>query len=93
MLRTGIPALASLFTLICLLLPGAALASTKCQCNNGSIAISMDDGDDACDDACDGLGGGQQWQPSDSDDDDDSDGAVETNGEARREERREPAGR
>jgi hypothetical protein len=89
MLRTRILALASLFALICLLLPGAALASTRCQCNNGSIVISMDDGDDACD----GLGGGQQWQPSDAGDDDDSDGVVETGGEASREERRESTGR
>jgi hypothetical protein len=86
MLHVRILGLASLFALLCLLLPGAALASTKCQCNNGSIAISMDDGDDACDDACDGMGGGRQWQPSDSDEDDDSDAS---NGETRREERRE----
>ena len=81
---------ASLFALFCLLLPGAALASTKCQCNNGAIAIATDDGDGACDDACDGMGGGSAWQPDDSDDGDDSGvGAVDSNAQERREERRE----
>jgi len=85
---------ASLFALTCLLLPGVALASTKCQCNNGTIAISMDDGEDACDDACDELGGGSAWKPSDADGGDDSDvGTVDTNGQVRREERREGVGR
>ncbi len=50
-----------------LLGPGAALASVKCQCNNGSVATAMDadyddeDADDACNDACSGLGGGRVW--------------------------------
>jgi len=83
-----------LFALSCLLLPGPALASTKCQCNNGTIAISMDDGEDACDDACDGLGGGSAWQPSDADGGDDSDvGTVDADGQVRREQRRDAVGR
>ena len=83
-------ALASLFALFCLLLPGAALASTKCQCNNGAIAIATDDGDGACDDACDGMGGGSVWLPDDSDDGDDSGaGAIDSSGQERREERRQ----
>jgi len=94
MLRTRTLTLASLFALICLFVSGTALASTKCQCNNGAIAISMDDGDGACDDACDDMGGGSVWQPSDSDDGDDSDaGTVDGDGQVRREERREGVGR
>lgn len=80
-------AIAGLFVLTCLLLPGAALASTKCQCNNGAIVNSMDDGDGACDDACDDMGGGSVWQPEDSEDDDA--GTAATDGQERREERRE----
>jgi len=87
-------AVAGLFALVCLFLPGAARASTKCQCNNGTIAISMDDGDDACDDACDEMGGGKVWQPGDSGDDDGSDvGTVDTKGQERRQERHEGVGR
>lgn len=50
-----------------LLDPAAALATVKCQCNNGSVAQAMDvDYDDenldaACDDACSMLGGGRVW--------------------------------
>ena len=90
MLDTRTLAIAGLFALICLLLPGPAQASTKCQCNNGTIAISMDDGDDACDDACDEMGGGRVWQPSDSEDGDET---VQTDGQVRRQERREEVGR
>jgi hypothetical protein len=82
-------AVAGLFAIVCLFLPGAALASTKCQCNNGTIAISIDDGDDACDDACDGMGGGKVWQPSDSTDGGSDVGTVETKGQERRDERHE----
>jgi hypothetical protein len=62
LLATGIAVL-----LICLLGPGAAFASVKCQCNNGTISHSMsadyddDDVDEACNDACDQSGGGRVW--------------------------------
>lgn len=84
-------AIAGVFALVCLFLPGAALASTKCQCNNRAIAISMDDGEAACDDACEELGGGKVWQPGDSGDDDSDAGTVDRDGQERREERREGA--
>ncbi|HXK24568.1 MAG TPA: hypothetical protein VMS55_17995 [Myxococcota bacterium] len=44
----------------------AALASTKCLCNNGEITESMDDDSDSCDDACSMFGGGRQWTPADA---------------------------
>ena len=53
--------------LLALLAPGTALATVKCQCNNGSItqATSVDyddeDLDAACNDACSMLGGGRVW--------------------------------
>lgn len=81
---------ASFFVFTCLLLPGTALASTKCQCNNGTTAISMSDDADACDDACDMLGGGHVWQSDDAEEGDDSDvGEVDSDGVERREQRRE----
>jgi hypothetical protein len=54
--------------LVCLIGPGTALATLKCQCNNGTIRHAMnaeygdDDADDSCNDACDGSGGGRAWQ-------------------------------
>jgi hypothetical protein len=54
--------------LICLLGPGTAFATVKCQCNNGTVTQAVgsdyddDDLDDACDDACSMLGGGRVWQ-------------------------------
>lgn len=53
---------------VCLLGPGTALASVKCQCNNGSVAHSMsanyddDDVEDTCNDACSSAGGGRVWR-------------------------------
>jgi hypothetical protein len=64
-------------SLICLLGSGTALASVKCQCNNGAMSHAMDadygddDADDACNDACSTLGGGRVWNvDSDPSDDD-----------------------
>jgi hypothetical protein len=54
--------------LICLLGPGTALATLKCQCNNGTISHSMgsdfgdDDAEESCNDACSESGGGRVWQ-------------------------------
>jgi hypothetical protein len=55
--------------ILCLALfaPGPALATVKCQCNNGAIAEATDvdyddeDLDAACNDACSMLGGGRVW--------------------------------
>ena len=53
--------------LLALSAPGTALATVKCQCNNGAIAQAMDvdyddeDLDAACNDACSMLGGGRVW--------------------------------
>src|SRR5215475_9971566 len=67
----------ALLTSVCLGVPVAALASTKCLCNNGEITESMDDDSDACDDACDMFGGGRQWTPADAADEEGT--AVENN--------------
>jgi hypothetical protein len=54
--------------LICLLGPGTALATLKCQCNNGTITHAMgsdfgdDDAEESCNDACSESGGGRVWQ-------------------------------
>jgi len=54
--------------LICLLGPGTALATLKCQCNNGTISHAMgadfddDDAEESCNDACSSSGGGRVWQ-------------------------------
>jgi hypothetical protein len=54
--------------LICLLGPGTALATLKCQCNNGTISHAMgsdfgdDDAEESCNDACSESGGGRVWQ-------------------------------
>ena len=96
MLAVRTLSIASLFVLVCLFLPGAALASsTKCLCNDGSIAISMDDGDGVCDDACEDFGGGGRvWTPADAQDEDGSGAAqVDSSGQIRRDERRESVGR
>ena len=70
---------AALLWAVAWLMPSAALASTKCLCNNGVVAQSMEDADDnedadaICDDACSMFGGGQRWDPrldSETDDDD-----------------------
>ena len=62
--------------LICTLGPGSALATVKCMCDNGRVVHSMQDGEDACDDACQiHGGGGRVWSP-DYDSDDDDDGRV-----------------
>jgi hypothetical protein len=69
-----------------LLGPGVALATVKCQCNNGAIAQAMnadaddDDVDAACDDACSMLGGGRVWSV-DTDQDEDGDDDVNRRGE------------
>jgi hypothetical protein len=49
--------------------PGSALASVKCQCNNGIITHDMstdyddDDVEEAWNDACSESGGGRVWKP------------------------------
>ena len=54
--------------LICLLGPGTALATLKCQCNNGTITHAMgsdfgdEDAEESCNDACSESGGGRVWQ-------------------------------
>ena len=54
--------------LTCLLGPGTALATLKCQCNNGTISHAMgadfsdDDAEESCNDACSSSGGGRVWQ-------------------------------
>jgi hypothetical protein len=54
--------------LICLLGPGTAFATLKCQCNNGVITEDVgadfgdDDAEDSCNDACDEFGGGRVWR-------------------------------
>jgi hypothetical protein len=71
---------AGIAALLALLAPGTALASVKCQCNNGSVVNSMgadyddEDVDEVCNDACSMQGGGRVWSvDSDQDDDDDDD--------------------
>jgi hypothetical protein len=67
-------------SLACLLGPGSAQATVKCQCNNGSVTHAMDaDYDDdahdqaeSCNDACSTLGGGRAWSV-DSDQEDGGD--------------------
>jgi hypothetical protein len=71
--------IALLFTLLA---PGTALASAKCQCNNGTIVNAMgadyddEDIDEECNDACSSQGGGRVWSvdrdQDDGDDDDDT---------------------
>lgn len=54
--------------LICLLGPGTALATLKCQCNNGTISHAMgsdfgdEDAEESCNDACSESGGGRVWR-------------------------------
>jgi len=63
--------------LSCLLGPGTALATVKCQCNNGMVVEAVDadydddDVADSCSDACDGFGGGRVWNLETDDDDTD----------------------
>ncbi len=77
--------------LLCCLGPGTALASVKCQCNNGSTTFAMsadyddDDVEESCNDACSISGGGRVWRV-DSDDDDSGDVTLRP-GERRRENR------
>lgn len=80
--------------LLCLLAPATAFASVKCQCNNGMISHAMDadydddDSDEACNDACDELGGGRVWSVDTDQNDDSGDVTIR-----RREHRPEPAKR
>ena len=59
--------LAGIAALVALLAPGTALASVKCQCNNGSVVNAMgadyddEDVDEECNDACSSQGGGRVW--------------------------------
>jgi len=69
----------ALLTSVCLGVPVAALASTKCLCNNGEITESMDDDSDACDDACDMFGGGRAWTPADAADEGGDSATVDRN--------------
>jgi hypothetical protein len=54
--------------LICLFGSGTALATLKCQCNNGTRAHAMgaefgdEDAEESCNDACSSAGGGRVWQ-------------------------------
>jgi hypothetical protein len=68
--------------LFALLSSGTALASVKCQCNNGSVVNAMgadyddEDVDAECNDACSSQGGGRVWNvdrdQNNGDDDDDT---------------------
>ena len=54
--------------IICLLGPGTAFATLKCQCNNGMTKqnvgadFSDDDAEESCNDTCSDFGGGRVWQ-------------------------------
>ena len=77
MLYRTVLALAAFLALSCLT-ASAAIASTKCQCNDGSIVQSMeDDGDNSdCNDACEEFGGGRVWTLEDEATEGDSDEVV-----------------
>ena len=70
---------AGIAVLFALLLPGTALASVKCQCNNGSVVNAMgadyddEDVDEECNDACSTQGGGRAWSVDRDQDDGDDD--------------------
>lgn len=59
-----------------LLAAGSATASTKCQCENGAIVHSMEDGEDACEDACSMFGGGREWSQDEAQGDDGDDDSI-----------------
>jgi hypothetical protein len=71
-----------------LLGPGAAMATVKCQCNNGTLAHAMgadyddEDVEESCNEACSSSGGGRVWSV---DSDDDGDDVTIRGGERRRE--------
>ena len=71
--------------LICLLGPGTAFATLKCQCNNGMTKqnvgadFSDDDAEESCNDACSSAGGGRVWQL-----DQDRENVYDSGGRARR---------
>ena len=75
--------------LLCLLGPGTAFATVKCQCNNGTLAHSMsadyDDADveDSCNDACSSSGGGRVWSVDTDRNDNDSDNVNVRGGDRR----------
>jgi len=48
-----------------LLGPSAALASSKCVCDNGKIMTTASNAEDACETACDLFGGGRAWSDDD----------------------------
>ena len=54
--------------LVCLLGPGTAFATLKCQCNNGMTKQNLgadygdEDAEESCNDACSDFGGGRVWQ-------------------------------
>lgn len=79
---------------LCLLAPATAFASVKCQCNNGMISHAMDadydddDAEEACNDACDELGGGWVWNVDTDRNDDGGDVTIR-----RRDHHPEPAKR
>jgi len=68
MLGRSIGSLGIAIFLICLLGPGAALATVKCQCNNGTITQNLgadfddEDVEESCNDACSESGGGRVWR-------------------------------
>lgn len=84
---------AAIAAVLALLAPGTALASVKCQCNNGSVVNAMgadyddEDVDEACNDACSTQGGGRVWSV-DRDQDDEGDDDTTTRG--RRQPRQAP---
>jgi len=67
MLDRSIRSLGIAVFLICLLGPGTAFATLKCQCNNGTLSHAMsadyddDDVNESCNDACSTSGGGRVW--------------------------------
>jgi hypothetical protein len=81
--------LAGIALLFTTLAPGPALASVKCQCNNGSVVNAMgadyddDDVDEECDHVCSSKGGGRVWSVDRDQNDDDDDETTRPDGRPR----------
>ena len=88
MLARSTSSAATAVLLVCLLGPGTAFATVKCQCNNGTLSHAMgadyddEDVEESCNEACSSSGGGRVWSV---DTDDDGDDVNVHRGERRRE--------
>jgi hypothetical protein len=59
--------LGAAFLLAALLItPSAALATSKCICDNGKTLTTASDAEDACETSCDLFGGGHAAEPDDN---------------------------